>query len=337
MNDVIIIGAGISGLIAARQLRAANKQVVLLEGRPRTGGRALSLRIGDGAFDLGPTWVWASETQVMGLVDELGLTLFDGRKPGADVYQTATGNQHGRLPTSSVAEHRIDGGTQRLTDALTQTVGAVEFDCVATAITDHSTHLSVTTNRGEFLGKHVIAALPPRLLARSIQVDDPLTQIWRRVPTWMADIAKVVAVFDAPVWRSAGLSGRAASAVGPMVEVHDLSSRDDAHTALFGFVPRTLAGADLEQRVRTQLHQLFGPKTTPTAVHIQAWWTERLTHTGDTEAADQTLFAHPSLHKPALGGRLHLTSCETSTVSPGHLNGAIERSLTVTQQLLSLL
>jgi monoamine oxidase len=272
----------------------------------------------------------------MSLIRELGVPVFDGRKPGKDVYQTAAGNQHGRLPTSAVAEHRIDGGTQRLTDALAQTVGAIELNCVATAITDRGNHLSVTTSQGEFLGKHVIAALPPRLLARSIQIDDPLTDVWRRVPTWMADVAKVVAVFDKPVWRDAGLSGRAASAVGPMVEVHDLSSRDDSHTALFAFVPRALFSADLEQRVRAQLHQLFGPQTTPSAIHMQAWWTEPLTHTGDGEADDMALFAHPSLHKPALGGRLHLTSCETSTVSPGHLSGAIERALTVTEHLLTL-
>ncbi|MFT6146381.1 MAG: monoamine oxidase [Myxococcota bacterium] len=337
MNDVIVIGAGISGLIATRQLRSAGRQVVLMEGRARTGGRAVSLKIGDASFDLGPTWVWASETHVMALIQELGLPVFDGRKPGSDVYQTASGNQYGRLPRSAVAEHRIDGGTQRLADALAKTVGPVKLGCVAEAIIDHNTHLSVTTNQGTFFGKHVIAALPPRLLARSIRVEDPLTAMWRRVPTWMADVAKVVAIFDSPIWREAGLSGRAASTVGPMVEVHDLSSRDDAHTALFGFVPRTFADGDLKQRVGRQLHQMYGPQTTPSSVHIQKWWTEALTHSGDSETDDTSLMAHPSLHKSALGGRLHLTSCETSTVSPGHLNGAIERAQTVSKYLLSLL
>jgi monoamine oxidase len=48
--DVIVVGAGFAGVMAARELKAAGKTVALLEARSRLGGRSLSRSIGDGKY-----------------------------------------------------------------------------------------------------------------------------------------------------------------------------------------------------------------------------------------------------------------------------------------------
>lgn len=82
--DVVVVGAGLSGLCAARKLRAQGASVVVVEARGRVGGRTLTETIGNSAFDLGGQWIGPEQGRVHALVDELGLdtapTYTDGKK-----------------------------------------------------------------------------------------------------------------------------------------------------------------------------------------------------------------------------------------------------------------
>ena len=55
--DAIIIGAGISGISAAKTLTAAGKKVILLEARDRTGGRMYTDKTGGWAAEMGAGWI----------------------------------------------------------------------------------------------------------------------------------------------------------------------------------------------------------------------------------------------------------------------------------------
>jgi len=339
MQDVLVIGAGLSGLTAAWRLQEAGLAVTVLEARERTGGRTVSPP--GSTVDLGASWVWDTEAHVHALLRELGVETFPHHRDGLDLYDDGRALQRGRLPGSHVKERRLRGGAQSVTLALAERVRDVHLEQPARRVTIERAQtgepsLRVDTDQGQRRARHVIAALPPALLAQRVQLPEVAPDrlaLLRRTPTWMADIAKVVAEYPERFWREDGLSGRAASALGPMMELHDLSGPDGHPPALFGFAPRQLATAGWRERLVPQLVKLFGPRAaSPSALHTKAWWEEEWTFAGQ-DSGDPRLLGHPTLREPLLDGRLHLVSTETSGVSPGHMDGAIERAEHVARQL----
>ncbi len=59
--DVVVVGAGVAGLAAARRLRAAGLSCELLEAAGRIGGRAHTVAVGGDPFDTGASWLHAAE------------------------------------------------------------------------------------------------------------------------------------------------------------------------------------------------------------------------------------------------------------------------------------
>ena len=97
MYDVAVIGAGISGLTAARELVAAGHSVIVLERQQHTGGNAISENIGGFLMEHGPTTLNAMVPEALALTKELGLDAeFIGMGEGVKKrYLYANGRLHG--------------------------------------------------------------------------------------------------------------------------------------------------------------------------------------------------------------------------------------------------
>lgn len=76
-HDVIVLGAGIAGLTAARQLAAAGLRVRVIEARNRVGGRIFSRSIGKEVLELGAEFVHGKPPILWNLIDEAGLETYE--------------------------------------------------------------------------------------------------------------------------------------------------------------------------------------------------------------------------------------------------------------------
>ena len=99
-HDVIVIGAGLSGLVCARRLQEAGQRVAVVEARDRVGGRTWSKALGEGIFDLGGQWLGPGQRRVATLADQLGVETFPTYCEGRHVFcgKGRRTTYHGTIP-----------------------------------------------------------------------------------------------------------------------------------------------------------------------------------------------------------------------------------------------
>lgn len=347
----LIVGGGLAGLYAAYRLeQLGHTDTVLLEARPRLGGRILSPSVAGlpERLDLGPTWYWPDlQWQLDQLIQALGLSPFPQHEQGDLLFERSPHAPPLRTRgyVNAPAGQRLPGGMQALTDALQARLrhtrlhpghAVQQLQHQGDGVTVHALDSATGTPRTWQAGR-VWLALPPRLAAERLTFSPPLpaplAQAWRHTPTWMAPHAKYVAVYARPFWREQGLSGEARSACGPLAEIHDACTPCGA-AALFGFVGlpaatrQALGDAALRQHCRAQLARLFGP---PAAEPLEEFWKD---WAGDPCTAVPADLQGPAGHhspppppRPTDGpwrGAVVGVGSEWSPQFPGYLAGALD-------------
>ncbi|WP_406353015.1 flavin monoamine oxidase family protein [Streptomyces sp. NBC_00658] len=84
--DVAVVGGGLAGLTAARDLVAAGKTVVVLEARDRVGGRVVNLKLANGGVtEGGGEFIGPTQDRIKALADDLGVATFATYNTGKNV------------------------------------------------------------------------------------------------------------------------------------------------------------------------------------------------------------------------------------------------------------
>src|SRR5436305_14354568 len=85
--DVVIVGAGLAGLTAARALVKSGHSVVVLEARDRVGGRTFNHALGDGqVIEAGGEFVGPTQDRVLALAKSCGIGTYKNYNQADSVY-----------------------------------------------------------------------------------------------------------------------------------------------------------------------------------------------------------------------------------------------------------
>lgn len=85
--DVIVVGAGVAGLKAAQELVAKGRNVIVLEGKDRVGGRLKYAELAGRPIDLGGQWVGAGQTVLLDEAKRLGIETYAQHENGRTIME----------------------------------------------------------------------------------------------------------------------------------------------------------------------------------------------------------------------------------------------------------
>lgn len=346
-QEVIIIGAGLSGLTLAHLLSKQNIGIRILEASDRIGGRIQTSRGKlDTPLELGATWFSDIHTNLLSLLDELGLKKFPQYSGGISLFQTKSFEpaQGFYVPGSDAPSYRIAGGTQALTEALYQTLspGAVHSNSQVYSIQSTHDHIIVKTSGNRvYKAQKVVICLPPQLAAAQIQISPDLPadvlSLLPGVQTWMAGAIKFVVEYDKAFWKENGYSGMLYSHAGIITEMYDHTNFQEDKFGFTGFLNGGAAAYSFETRkelVMEQLTTLFGAKAAEALGYYDKIWTDKYILAGNpvVQRPHQNN-GHPLLQASYLNGSLFFCGTETAIEYPGYMEGAIIAAKAVFQKL----
>ena len=332
---VIIIGAGLSGLITAYQLQKHSIPFKILESRDRVGGRILTkLSENTTPIEMGATWFGDQHYHLIQLLNDLKLPYFKQHTEGIAFYQPHINShpQQIQIPEQSPS-YRISGGTSQIITSLLNKIDkeSVFFNQTVKTITIHNKSILIEAST-TFEADLIVLSIPPKLWSYNIEfspkLPNNLQTIAQNTHTWMEESIKVAIVYNSPFWRQRGFSGSLFSNSGPITEFYDHSNADNSKYALCGFINPNLKNntkIERKQSVLSQLKSIFGDEALHMLEYHEFVWSEDL---NTYFPSNQFIFPHQNngniiFSDTLFDNRLLFSGTEVSPHYGGYMEGAV--------------
>ncbi|KEY20083.1 flavin monoamine oxidase family protein [Kaistella antarctica] len=346
---VIIIGAGLSGLLTAFRLKKQGIPFKILEARNRIGGRINTvLESNNTPVEMGATWFQNNHQNLIALLKELGLNGFEQFMDETVLFQQQANSPIQLMEIGKQApSYRIAGGTSNLINALFQTLrdDEVLLNQTVTKIIFKEDSIQVYGNE-IFAASQVVLAIPPKLWANKILFEPNLARdlmdVAQQTHTWMEDSIKVALTYKEPFWQDDDQPGTFFSNAGPITEFYDHCNIERTKFALCGFINSAFKNFPHEERqnlVINQLKSVFGQKVESFLDYEEGVWSEEEYTFARSE---YDVFPHQNngntiFNQPLFNDRLFISSSEVSAESPGYMEGAVYAGNVIAEKLISFI
>jgi len=235
--------------------------------------------------------------------------------------------------TGGAQDSRFHGGSQEVSLRLAADLGdAVRLSSPVLSIAQTGDGVTVGGHWGQLDAERVVVAVAPAVIPRisfAPALSGPRAQLHAKMPPGY--VIKVMARYDRPFWRDAGLSGQAGSPERPLAITFDNSPADGSCGVLLGFLEgghgRRAAALSPEARrdlVLADLEAYFGSQARGALEYVEQDWAGEEWIRGGYGAhlapGTWTDYGH-LLREPE--GLVHWAGAETSAVWNGYMDGAI--------------
>ncbi|SEM01263.1 monoamine oxidase [Aquimarina amphilecti] len=348
-SEVLIIGAGLTGLLIAYKLKKAGISIKVIESRNRIGGRIHTIRSAkETPIEMGATWLSLHHQELIKLLKELNLPVFEQFMQGIALFEplSTAPPQQIQLPKNQQSSYRIQHGTISIIHKLAEFLDSK--DLILNEKIEHIDYIDngfkIQSSENLYQAEKVVSTIPPALLVNSIKLHPALpttvVKIASKTHTWMGDSIKFGVSYNKPFWKNKNYSGTVFSNVGPITELYDHSNSENTCFALKGFLQSGMNSYTNEQRkskVFSQLHKLFGDDALAYLSYEELVWKHE---SYTTLPSEEFIFPHQNNgHKIYQQGyydnRFFIGGTETASQQGGYMEGAVLSAQSIYQKLLS--
>ncbi|WP_310757328.1 FAD-dependent oxidoreductase [Candidatus Palauibacter soopunensis] len=351
--DVIVVGAGLAGLVAAYELARAGHDVRVLEARNAAGGRVQTLRepFNDGLIaESGPARIPPDHDRTLGYIDHFGIeTSPFYTQDGEYLIVPERGDRYRETPDVFLGGGRdtwlkIPTGTDALPIAFAEALGdRVRYGSPVTRVVRDEAGVVASYGTGdaagELRGGHLICTVPLPVIDKI--VFDPILSAAKRAAfeaTSYQDVTRVYVQYAERNWEEDGLNGWGLSFVGGFSEMwhptwNQPGPRGVLMSYMYGAMARTVAAMEPGAIVPDFIDRFDGlfPGSREVAERGTHFAWEHQPWIGAAYTRNDPPFAeHPELASPE--GPIHFAG-EHASVERGWMQGALQSGLRAASEI----